>query len=348
MSTEVSSFGSTSTTSSSSTSNCGGILSHPLASKYRRSNSFSVTTPHTTSARRGSQSFYTLRHPMTSSFLMKPVYHGWLWKKGSNFKTWKKRFFLLQGATLTYYDQMCVISSEHYGTRLFDLPPKGGLRVVGAELSETTEFGIVVTSLSGRRLFVQAENQESRMQWLCALQQAARSSCSSSSSSSTKMTNESMILRETHGSDLSGSSGSLSPDLHSYQSTINSSSIVDSESSSSIRNRNSNSSSTNSTSMTCSHFDKSGWVQVRGMVFPAWKRKYLILQNGCLKILASSSSEKKKKEKVFYVIAVNTWNGHQNAFSIRLEEKKKEKELYVCVETPEEQRNWIEALRRCV
>ncbi|KAG6617077.1 dynein light chain [Phytophthora cinnamomi] len=93
------------------------------------------------------------------------AFYGWLWKRGQSFKTWKKRFFLLNGAALTYYTQCCVIASDVLGggTQCLDLPVKGGLRVAKAELSDLTTFGLKITSSSGRVLHVQAGDQDARM-----------------------------------------------------------------------------------------------------------------------------------------------------------------------------------------
>ncbi|KAF4316739.1 hypothetical protein BBO99_00007399 [Phytophthora kernoviae] len=133
------------------------------------------------------------------------VFYGWLWKRGQSFKTWKKRFFLLNGCALTYYTQCCVIASDVLGggTQCMDLPVRGGLRVAKAELSDMTSFGLKITSYSGRVLYVQAGDQDSRMQWLKVLKEAPA------------MRSEMMgppLIRRTMASDLSSQRSSEGDD----------------------------------------------------------------------------------------------------------------------------------------
>ncbi|RLN47449.1 hypothetical protein BBJ28_00023232, partial [Nothophytophthora sp. Chile5] len=132
------------------------------------------------------------------------VFYGWLWKKGQSFKTWKKRFFLLNGCALTYYTQCCVIVSDVLGggTQCLDLPVRGGLRVAHAELSDMTRFGLKVTSSSGRVLHIQAGDQDSRMQWLKVLEEAPKMRADMGAST----------MRSTLASDLSSARGVMSED----------------------------------------------------------------------------------------------------------------------------------------
>ncbi|DAZ94599.1 TPA: hypothetical protein N0F65_005362 [Lagenidium giganteum] len=217
----------------------------------------------------GRNAKYAGEHFRTPSF-QGSVYYGWLWKRGASFKTWKKRFFLLHGCTLTYYTQCCVISTDQTGTRCLDLPAKGGLRVASAELSELTSFGVMVKSSSGRVLHLQAGYLDSRMQWVKVLQEAPEKKTTPPST-----TRSAPDIRCTTGSDFNGSvylaSGSV--DLTSFQSSLSTMSDDDSVEQSDVT-------------------DMRGWLNVRGSLFMGWKKRYVTLVDGHVTVLTRARKRK--------------------------------------------------------
>ncbi|KAJ0396347.1 hypothetical protein P43SY_008648 [Pythium insidiosum] len=240
-----------------------------------------------------------------------PAFYGWLWKKGSSFKTWKKRFFLLHGRTLTYYEQACVVHSKDFGTRCLELPSKGGLRVASASLTDATEFGIQIQSSSGRVLYVQAGDHGSRMEWLHVLQQA-------SNRTSIDMAGRSTTLSEV---------GVLAPsevETPAELLTVPSSSTVSSDEDD------------------VGPTDMQGWLAVRSSL-TGFKRRFITLIDGHLTITSNERSRRAQDVK-HEVISVTRWTGHEFGLHICLD---RHKELFVHAASREERHQWEDALRNC-
>jgi hypothetical protein len=258
--------------------------------------------------------------------LLGAVYYGWLWKKGSSFKTWKKRFFLLNGCTLTYYTQCCVISSDLMGggTQCLDLPARGGLRVGGAELCDQTEFGIRVTSSSGRVLYLQAGDHNARLHWAKVLREAPK-----------KKMMESMV-RKTLASDLLHPMGSRvgSKGLSGHESSFD-------ETSMSVDSSDDGDSADYEALAVAGDSDKEGTLYVRRSILHAWSKRHVVLNNGHLTVLRRRRPIV-PQDKSFEIIAVHPWHNRADALCVRLS---KGRELLVRAETAQEAQAWIEALR---
>ncbi|GMF49343.1 unnamed protein product [Phytophthora fragariaefolia] len=248
------------------------------------------------------------------------VFYGWLWKRGQSFKTWKKRFFLLNGAALTYYTQCCVIASDVLGggTQCLDLPVKGGLRVAKAEISDLTSFGLKITSSSGRVLYVQAGDQDARMQWLDVLTEAPQR----------REMMGTVPLRRTMASDLSTQRSyqaeSRSPYMHTAMSVLSSEDEDDAQ-----------------------DCDMQGYLYVRGGLLSGWKKRFLTLTDGRLIVSRSRtqrSSDLQEADKAFVVLSAVSWSGHLHGMCIRLENHK---EMYVYAEHDVDASMWLDALKSC-
>lgn len=246
------------------------------------------------------------------------VYYGWLWKKGSSFKTWKKRFFLLHGRALTYYTQCCVIASDSLGTQCLDVPAKGGLRVAGATLSSETEFGLKVTSSTGRVLYIQAGDANARMRWLEVLEDAPKKRFFESTMRATTM---SEMTSSRSNPPLDFSSSMLSPnDLASMSTASRSESDDDSG---------------------YSDGEKRGWLLLRTGMLHSWKKRYVTLADGHLS-LASHRRSKQPHDKTYGVLSCVPFAGHAHAFCVRLD---RNKELFMAAASEKEAEAWIEAFK---
>lgn len=322
------------------------IEEHPSLSDdmaFRASQSFSMTQTSTHSQRGGNKltaSTFSERLTMMNiptQELKGTVYYGWLWKKGSSFKTWKKRFFLLHGRALTYYTQCCVIASDALGTQCLDMPAKGGLRVASVELTSETKYGLKVTSSSGRVLFIQAGDQGARMQWLEVLDEAPRKKFLesslrgttiseypfSSSRSNTPLDFTNSSTSSSSSSSQDGGGSAATPSFQSSQSTMSSSEGEEEFSSAS---------------------DKRGWLQLRSGVLHSWKKRYVTLLDGNITITSHRRS-RRPQDKSYAVIACGPFSGHANAFCVRLD---RNKELYMSAASETEAEAWIEAFKNCL
>ncbi|EGZ04579.1 hypothetical protein PHYSODRAFT_320361 [Phytophthora sojae] len=248
------------------------------------------------------------------------VFYGWLWKRGQSFKTWKKRFFLLNGAALTYYTQCCVIASDVLGggTHCLDLPVRGGLRVAKAELSDLTTFGLKITSSSGRVLYVQAGDQDARTQWLNVLKEAPQMRGVMSPAP----------FRRTMASDLSTQRSyqaeSSSPYMHTAMSVLSSDDGDDD----------------------ASDCDMQGYLYVRGGLLSGWKKRFVTLTDGHLSVRRSRSQRcsDPQEDKGLVVLSAATWSGHAYGICIRLENHK---QLFVHAEHDVDASMWLDALKSC-
>ncbi|CAH0519108.1 unnamed protein product [Peronospora belbahrii] len=81
---------------------------------------------------------------------------GWLEKEGQHFRTWKKRYFVLNGTQLTYAATM---GAERLG----------GGRVIGAKRDPTRPFTLVVTFEAGREMRVGGTSDVDIENWHQAL-----------------------------------------------------------------------------------------------------------------------------------------------------------------------------------
>ncbi|TYZ50750.1 hypothetical protein PybrP1_012178 [[Pythium] brassicae (nom. inval.)] len=240
------------------------------------------------------------------------VYYGWLWKKGSSFKTWKKRFFLLHGRALTYYSQCCVIASDLLGTQCLDVPAKGGLRVASATLSSETEFGLKVTSSSGRVLYIQAGDCSARMQWLEVLEDAPRKRFFESTMRATTMS-EMTSSRSNPPLDFSMSANDMA----------SMSTMSDSESEGDAY----------------SDGDKRGWLQLRTGMLHSWKKRYVTFSDGHITVSTHRRS-KRPHDKTYGVLSCVAFAGHPHAFCVRLD---RNKELFMAAASEKEAEAWIDA-----
>ncbi|KAF8525958.1 pleckstrin-like protein [Hysterangium stoloniferum] len=86
------------------------------------------------------------------------VKSGYLWKKGSRRKTWKKRWFVLRSPHLAYYKT----SAEYQLLRLLDLNEIHSVTPVTLK-KHTNTFGLVLPT---RTLYLQAESQSDVASWV--------------------------------------------------------------------------------------------------------------------------------------------------------------------------------------
>lgn len=86
-------------------------------------------------------------------------YVGWLNKEGQHFRTWKRRYFTLQGTTLSY-------SSSIGGEVL------GSGRVLGTRRDNTRPLTLVVTLEGGRELRIEGKTEFDIAEWHQALRHA--------------------------------------------------------------------------------------------------------------------------------------------------------------------------------
>lgn len=83
-------------------------------------------------------------------------YAGWVYKQGSLVRNWKKRFMVLKGRQLTYYDTAKVDST---------VKAKGSFQVITVELSTDIQNGLLVHGRGGRVLKLYTASAEATSAW---------------------------------------------------------------------------------------------------------------------------------------------------------------------------------------
>lgn len=86
---------------------------------------------------------------------------GWIYKQGSLIKTWRKRYAVLRGNCLFYYDSPNSIAKE-----------KGKLKVLTVERSDEINNGILIHASGGRVMKMYTDSNESCMIWIDALERS--------------------------------------------------------------------------------------------------------------------------------------------------------------------------------
>ncbi|GMF30496.1 unnamed protein product [Phytophthora lilii] len=84
---------------------------------------------------------------------------GWLKKEGANVKSWKKRYFTLYGSKLSYF-------KSEKGSLL------RSVSVIKVAVHPSISLGLIVSTVSGRKLIIQADSNKEFDRWLEALQGA--------------------------------------------------------------------------------------------------------------------------------------------------------------------------------
>jgi hypothetical protein len=83
-------------------------------------------------------------------------YAGWVYKQGSLVRNWKKRFMVLRGRQLTYYDTAKVDPT---------VKAKGSFQVITVELSTDIQNGLLVHGRGGRVLKLYTASAEATSAW---------------------------------------------------------------------------------------------------------------------------------------------------------------------------------------
>lgn len=100
---------------------------------------------------------------MPSSMTHSGDHSGWIYKQGSLVKSWKRRFMVLRGKQLTYYDTAKITSN---------VKEKGSFQVITVELSNEIQNGLIVHGRNGRVLKLYTDNAEATSAWYNAIMEA--------------------------------------------------------------------------------------------------------------------------------------------------------------------------------
>ena len=195
---------------------------------------------------------------------------GWLSKRGGGVKPWKRRWFVLKGAQLMYFN------SPHSGTASGRVPLEGTRMGVVSE----TEFTIVAEY---RSLELCADTEAEQRDWVRAISNALSKSAATSSSAASSVPSDRPMPPP------ASPSGGPGPSLTSSASlTISSSgggvggNSISSNSSSGVGGAGSGALPAAGSSGPAPKFDVRGWLKKAGPKGTGWKKRWFILNGNLL------------------------------------------------------------------
>uniref|UniRef100_K3X6P8 PH domain-containing protein n=1 Tax=Globisporangium ultimum (strain ATCC 200006 / CBS 805.95 / DAOM BR144) TaxID=431595 RepID=K3X6P8_GLOUD len=186
---------------------------------------------------------------------MEAQHSGWVFKQGSLVRNWKKRFMVLRGKQLTYYDTASISPKTK---------EKGSFQVITAELSSDIQNGLLVHGKGGRVLKLYTDSAESSRAWYTS------------------------ILEATTGMMIGGSRMSLTSDgRYSVLSAANSnnSSSVDVDEELELLDRLDSLPLDDAGSI-----HHSGWLKKEGSRIKNWKKRYFTLHGNTLSYYDSADT----------------------------------------------------------
>lgn len=173
---------------------------------------------------------------------------GWIYKQGSLVKSWKKRFMVLRGKQLTYYD------TERLTPRVKE---KGSFQVITVELSSDIQNGLIVHGRGGRVLKLYTDAADKTNGWYNAIMDATTGGGVNANANNSHMERYSSFSGSAH-------SGELDDDQLDILSRLESLPLEEAQ------------------------VQYSGWLTKEGMRVKSWKRRYFTLRGDTLSYFDSA------------------------------------------------------------
>ncbi|TMW63853.1 hypothetical protein Poli38472_002794 [Pythium oligandrum] len=186
----------------------------------------------------------------------KGEHDGWVYKQGSLVKNWKRRFMVLRGKQLTYYDTAQITARTK---------EKGSFQVITVELSSDLQNGLIVHGRGGRVLKLYTESAESTNGWFRAIMDAT-----------------------TVNMNVSAGADRFS-DRYSTLSGSNNGDTVDVDEQLDLLER------LESLPLEDEQVQHSGWLTKEGMRVKSWKRRYFTLRGDTLSYFDSADTGRNAK-----------------------------------------------------
>lgn len=221
---------------------------------------------------------------------------GWLIKKSKNFNTWRRRYFVLSGKRLKYF--------EHGES---DPAPLSSGIVRDVTLGTQRPFCIDVHFRHGRILSIVASNAEEMTMWCQVLDEAAHSQARASDLESLEFDQDDpediAVLGDNPSENQAPASSSFFPAgrLRAFTATRSSSNVSDNE----------DEDSAGRPSLDSMRFDPSqpvvsGWLHKEGGTVRSWKQRFFTLHGTALCYFKSDSGPLLRRLTVCHIVTVRT------------------------------------------
>ncbi|GLE05137.1 hypothetical protein PINS_up014125 [Pythium insidiosum] len=182
---------------------------------------------------------------------------GWIYKQGSLVKNWKRRFMVLRGKQLTYYD------TDKLTPRVKE---KGSFQVITVELSSDIQNGLLVHGRGGRVLKLYTDSADATSAWYQAIIDATTGAAAA---------NMAALSMSDRYSTLSGSNVSDSVDVDDQIDLMDQLESLPLEDAPPV--------------------EHSGWLMKEGSRVKSWKRRYFTLRGDILSYFDAEGTGKNAK-----------------------------------------------------
>nr|CCA24531.1 conserved hypothetical protein [Albugo laibachii Nc14] len=248
----------------------------------------------------------------TTTSIRRGQYSGWIFKQGSLVRSWKKRYMVLKGRQLSYYDTDNILSLK--------VKEKGSFQVITVELSNEIKNGLLVHGRGGRILKLYTETTEEASGWYNAIMEATVISVETAAAIVAGRTSRagSVGSNET-ASSIDGNTGDslnahkICPDLDEETELLHQSNNDEIE------------------------IDHTGWLWKEGCRFKSWKKRYFVLRGNSLAYFASEDTGASAKG-FGRVCAVEVNGQRNNCLDVRFESGRL---LRIVVDTQDEMEEWL-------
>jgi len=231
---------------------------------------------------------------------------GWVFKQGSLVRNWKKRYMVLRGKQLTYYDTASLTAKTK---------EKGSFQVITVELSSDIQNGLLVHGKGGRVLKLYTDSAESTRAWYAAILEATTG-----------------MIAGAGGSRMSSFGGDARFSLLSTANSNNSSSInVDDE----LELLDRLDSLPLEDGIAGIHH--SGWLKKEGSRVKSWKRRYFTLHGNTLSYYDSADTGSAAKG-YGHVKGVEVNANRVNSLDVMFERGRL---LRVCAKSHDDMEEWL-------
>jgi hypothetical protein len=185
---------------------------------------------------------------------------GWVYKQGSLVRNWKKRFMVLRGRQLTYYDTARLTPS---------VKEKGSFTVITVELSTEIQNGLLVHGRGGRVLKLYTDSAESTSSWYARIMEATAPAAAVGGAVMDRRSSMAMSEQYRYSSMASSAPGAASVDLDDELELME---------------------RLDSLPLDDAPVTHSGWLKKEGSRVKSWKRRFFALRGNALSYFDSEDT----------------------------------------------------------
>ncbi|CCI47145.1 unnamed protein product [Albugo candida] len=252
----------------------------------------------------------------TTISIRRGQYSGWIFKQGSLVRSWKKRYMVLKGRQLSYYDTDNILSLK--------VKEKGSFQVITVELSNEIKNGLLVHGRGGRILKLYTETTEEASGWYNAIIEATVISVETAVAIAAGRTSRAGSL----GSNETALSvdGCTRDSQMAHKICLDSNDVTELLDQSDLQNNDE------------IEIDHTGWLWKEGCRFKSWKKRYFVLRGNSLAYFASEDTGGASAKGFGRVCAVEVNGQRNNCLDIRFESGRL---LRIVVDTQDEMEEWL-------